>query len=186
MVHALEAFPANVDRLRAHLRLNGITWVRSHTVAVGAAPGQASFVQPPDDNFGVGSLARVGEEANYRVAVTTLDGFRDEQRLARIDVLKIDVEGGEQLVLQGAKGLLASLEAPIIMFEVCDTLARRFGTSCAEIKDLLETAGYSIYRFDGDRLRRVATSAMHPVSEDLFAIRSRHVRDRPVLQDLIE
>ena len=160
-IHAFEAFPANVARLQAHLALNGLTWVRCHAVAVGAMPGEASFIQPPQGNRGVGSLARGGEASDCKVPVTTLDEFCREQGIAHVDMLKVDVEGGKLLVFQGARSLLASREGPIVMFEVGDTLARRFGTTCPEIKTLLEANGYGIFRFDGVKLRRVEAPASH-------------------------
>ena len=185
-IHALEAFPANATRLRAHLALNGLTWVRCHEVAAGATPGEASFIPPPEGNDGLGSLACDGKASGYKVSVTTLDAFCLDQGVSRVDMLKVDVEGGELLVFRGARNLLASREAPMIMFEVGDTLAKRFGTSCTEVKALLEASDYSIFRFDGVKLRRIATKAAHPVSEDLFALRTSHLRERPLLQGLIE
>jgi FkbM family methyltransferase len=186
VIHAFEAFPPNVERLRAHLELNGLTWVHCHSVAVGAMPGEANFIMPPDGNRGVGSLACGGEMSDIKVPVTTLDAFCREQGVSRVDMLKVDVEGAERLVFLGAQSLLSSRKPPIIMFEVGDTLARRFGTTSPEIKALLERSGYGIFRFDGVKLRCVPTAEEQPVSEDLFALRSSHLDERPWLQDLIE
>jgi FkbM family methyltransferase len=185
IIHAFEAFPSNAARLRAHLALNDLTWVHCHAVALGATSGKARFIQPPEGNRAVGSLARAGEASDCEVPVTTLDRFCHQQGLVRVDMLKVDVEGGELLVFQGAMSLLASRDAPIIMFEVGDVLAKRFGTTSTEVKRLLEACGYSIFRFAGARLREVAASVSHPESEDLFALRPSHLIERPLLRDLI-
>ena len=185
-IHAFEAFPPNVSRLQAHLELNGMTWVRCHATAVGATPGEASFILPPDGNRGVGSLACQGETSDLKVPVTTLDAFCHEQGISRVDMLKVDVEGGELDVFRGAQRLLASPDAPIVMFEVGDGLATRFGSTSGEAKRFLEASGYTVFRFDGAKLRKVEASEAHPVSEDLFAARASHARERPLLQGLVE
>jgi hypothetical protein len=118
--------------------------------------------------------------------VTTLDAFCSEKSISRVDMLKVDVEGGELGVFQGAQQLLAQRDAPIVMFEVGDVLAERFGTSPSHVKRLLEARNYGVFRFDGAKLRRVNTSDSHPSSEDLFAVRPSHFRERPLLQDLVE
>lgn len=185
-VHAFEPFPANCQRLIEHLELNRLTWVRCHPMAVGATPGEAGFIGPAETNRGLGSLAPSGVGGGLHVPVTTLDAFCREHGLSRVDLLKVDVEGAELQVFRGAQGLLASREAPIIMFEVGDTLASRFGTTSAEVKHLLEASGYSIFRFDGVRLRRVSALAPHAASEDLFALQPSHMSERPLLGDLLE
>lgn len=51
------------------------------------------------------------------VQVTRLDPFCAAQGLSRIDLLKVDVEGAELEVLQGAEGLLAAGAISSILFE---------------------------------------------------------------------
>jgi hypothetical protein len=50
----------------------------------------------------------------------TLDNYLTEQRLARVDFLKIDTEGNELAVLHGAKQSLAQDRIGIIQFEFND------------------------------------------------------------------
>lgn len=184
-IHAFEPFPANCVRLQEHLELNRLAWVRCHPAAVGATLGASGFIGPGDANRGLGSLTPSGAASGLNVPVTTLDAFCREGSLPRVDLLKVDVEGAELLVFRGAQGLLASREAPIIMFEVGDTLAARFGATSAEVKSFLEASGYFIFRFDGMKLRRVQAPAEHQASEDLFALQPTHFRERPLLRDLL-
>ncbi|HNC24015.1 MAG TPA: FkbM family methyltransferase, partial [Opitutaceae bacterium] len=52
------------------------------------------------------------------VPTQRLDSTARELKLKRIDVLKIDVEGFEYAVLEGAAGILARTPDPIVMYEV--------------------------------------------------------------------
>lgn len=99
--------------LCANATLNGLTWLRCLHGAVGAAPG--GLVVPDVDyaapgNFGGLSLGswREGET----VPVFTLDALG----LPRCHLLKVDVEGMEAQVLDGARGLLDA-SRPVVYLE---------------------------------------------------------------------
>ena len=72
-------------------------------------PGAAEYLVEP------GVLARV---ASRHVSMTTLDAFCREKKLDRIDLLKLDVQGYELKVLEGASQLLAKRAIPLIYLEV--------------------------------------------------------------------
>jgi FkbM family methyltransferase len=57
----------------------------------------------------------IDHHATYQVQTTRLDSFLQEQGLAGVDLLKIDVEGHELAVLQGAGEILANIG--LIQFE---------------------------------------------------------------------
>lgn len=84
------------------------------------------------------------------VPVTTLDEITDRADLgrdARIAV-KIDVEGQELAVLEGARRLLASGRLAAVVWEYHDRYhARGKPSAKARIRRLLEAAGFALYRF---------------------------------------
>ena len=57
-------------------------------------------------------------KGTVEVSATTLDQFCVQQSIQHIDVLKVDVQGGELLVFGGAAGLLSSGRISIIYAEV--------------------------------------------------------------------
>ena len=75
----------------------------------------------------------------------TLDAILKEAAVSRVDVIKIDVEGAEMLVLQGARETLARYR-PALIVEVMDTQLRAMGTSSVAIREYLRAAGYSAGR----------------------------------------
>jgi FkbM family methyltransferase len=112
-VIALEAHRGLAAVLRANVKANGVGNVQVVNVAVGAAPGVARFAMPPlteARNFGDNAFDADGPWSQ-EVEVRTLDSLAPpDTRL-----VKIDVQGFELDVLQGAGQLLASLRPALIV-----------------------------------------------------------------------
>jgi FkbM family methyltransferase len=103
-VYAVEAQPEIHRLLCANLALNALSNVTTFNLGCGAAEGQASLPRlnyGRADNFGGVSLREPG--AGHPVRVAALDALIDPPRL---DLIKIDVEGMEREVLEGASGLI--------------------------------------------------------------------------------
>ena len=80
-------------------------------------------------------------QASYEVKVIALDNFIETNPLENIDILKIDVEGHEADVLQGAKHLLESRKVRFIQME--RHYDDQYVLSHKTIDDLLTQAGYA-------------------------------------------
>jgi FkbM family methyltransferase len=79
----------------------------------------------------------------------TLDEFCAGHGIAAVDFLKIDTEGNELGVLEGARGMLSRGRVGVIQFEFgeCHVFSRTF---LRDFYELLE--GYEFFRLDSDRL----------------------------------
>lgn len=110
---AVEADARNTPLLRANLAANGFPRAEVFEIALGAAAGQIPF-RVALRNRATGQLLprrdrsspRSGE-VHVRVPVRTLDRLLTQRRCDRLDLLKLDVEGSEPAVLQGAGEWLA-------------------------------------------------------------------------------
>jgi hypothetical protein len=68
--------------------------------------------------------------------VTTLDAFVQQERLSRLDFMKIDVEGAEVGLLQGAEETIDRFR-PVLMIEINPSTLQRFGKTSADVVILL-------------------------------------------------
>ena len=67
---------------------------------------------------GVGSLKEDASKTAYTVKTETLDHFVTEKSISGVDLIKIDTEGTENFILQGAEETIQQFH-PII---ICETL----------------------------------------------------------------
>lgn len=81
------------------------------------------------------------------VRATSLDGFFVEQGLSRVNLIKIDVEGGEAAALRGVQGWLEGGGRPTILCELKSDLHPTLGEDTREIVDLVLRHRYRLYRF---------------------------------------
>jgi FkbM family methyltransferase len=111
-LYCFEPEPANFAELEANLRRNHLSNCYPIQMAVGAKEGTVTF--SPGLN---GYVAPEGVPG-IPVPIIPLDQFIEQRRLARVDFVKIDVEGFETDVLNGMAATLARPDKPILYVEV--------------------------------------------------------------------
>lgn len=118
-VFAFEPGRATFAMLERNIARNGLGGkIRPYPLAVGAASGRAEFHFCADDAYS--SLKpdqRRPVQQTYEVTVTTVDQWVQGEALARLDLIKIDVEGSEAEVIAGARETLARYR-PELMVEI--------------------------------------------------------------------
>ena len=146
VVHAFEPTPEIAGRLRQTAQLNRLNNLMVHEVAVMTHSGQAilrRFRGDSGTNEGMNYICgEIGEQAAERVQTICLDEFCREHRIARIDLLKLDVQGNEHSVLQGAEGLVSLGRVGTVFMEL--NWADKTGAGCpaTESVRLLAESGY--------------------------------------------
>jgi hypothetical protein len=95
-------------------------------------------------------------------------------------VVKIDVEGWEAMVLDGATGMLTSREPPASVLETGDRLAEQIGESAKSVLRRLVLRGYKVYRIGekGD-LHSVSPEDVSGTLSDYVAIPRGFISDEP-------
>ena len=117
--------------------LGGYENVHIENIAIGQCNG---FCIPICENDNIGmSFIKTSEVKNENtVAVVPLDDYK----LKKCDFIKIDVEGYEVNVLNGAKNTILR-HKPILMIEVNDFALERAGTNRDELFGFLRKYGYN-------------------------------------------
>lgn len=139
-VYAFEPLGENVANLLGHMDMNRCDNVTLFQLALSNADGLASF-QTGQSN----ATGRLSESANYRVPTATVDRLIDQGQALAPDIVKMDVEGAESRVLEGARELLR-------MGRTTWLIALHGADQRAAVGRLLTEHGYAIHRIDGERI----------------------------------
>src|SRR4029077_19389191 len=112
-VIAIEDSPAVYPYLERNIELNDLHNVRMHhCAALDSELDHVAFYEAPKDHFGMGSLAPQFSGEAVHINAVTLDSILAREGIDEVDVLKVDVEGFEGQVFEGATKLLARTKAP--------------------------------------------------------------------------
>jgi len=140
-VFAFEPSPATYAHLQRNLHLNPALAAKVTSAMKGLAgqPGEMRLYRPTH-NPGTASLQPLSgpDVVTEIVQIDTLDRLLRQQP---VHFIKIDVEGAELDVLQGARSILHN-QRPLILVELFEPHQQRFGRSCQRIVDFLETYDY--------------------------------------------
>jgi len=155
--------------LEDNIALNSLGNVRAYRVALSDRASVRRLYLHPDPSRN--SLAKTEETVGYpeQVEANTLDAFLGSIASRSIDVIKMDVEGAEELVLRGARETLSAAR-PAIIFEVNPQAATALGLSPRGAWEFLDHMGYDFYCLsDGSRLAALRCAppggnvvALHP------------------------
>jgi FkbM family methyltransferase len=161
-VIAFEPDSHNAGRIREHLALNEYT-AEVIEKAVSNASGVVRFTQGLDSY----NHLLMSDSGGIEIEATTLDDVLGD---CPVDGMKIDVEGAERLVLEGARRALAEHRIRLLQLEWS---AGEVQTTLSEdrdpVADILRGHGYVLYRPDRKRgdLHRIAGPV--PTGADVFA-----------------
>lgn len=153
-VLAIEASPTIYTWLTRNAEANPSPRLTCLSAAVTATGGEtSSFFDAPTSKFGMGGLTNRFDATAVSVRTTTVDDAVADAGLERVDVIKVDVEGHELGVFQGAQRTLGQARPPMIVFEFNDWAERRDdGTRPGDAQRYLVSQGWQVQRLQ-DYLR---------------------------------
>ena len=181
VIHAFEPEPQNFALLQTNVAATGYSdRVQTHRMALGDAPGEL-LLFTDSANLGNHSLFKenVPDSAGaLNVEVIALDAWLD--RLPKVDLIKIDVQGFEARALRGAIRLLER-DRPRILMEVWPEGLRRAGEAPSLFLEGLVERGYQLRPLgdDGRPAERIGV-------RELLAACDRRVNGDPFQNILFE
>jgi len=147
-VYAFEPGRWCYDHLCRNRLLNGLTWLVTDNRALSDESGIREFVEFAGTWSGYSSFApppEIGTGDVVGIACVALDEALPQEEWSRVRLMKLDVEGSELRVLNGASNLVA-LAHPDLLIEVVDEHLARQGASGGLLYEWLVGCGYSVYR----------------------------------------
>lgn len=190
-VLAFEPVPASFERLLESLRKRSrFSNVTTFQMAVGdpRSGREETVIRIPGDDLTQASLQIQTDGAwekrpdtrEHRCSITSIDEEMLLAPLPRLDLVKIDIEGGELDALKGATRTL-SRHHPLVYCEVYEKWTAAFGYTSAELFELLRSLGYTGARvIRGGEVRAITlddhVSGMFDVSSNVLFFSEKHAR----------
>ena len=156
-VIAFEPSARERHRLALHLQMNGAR-ISIEPYAITSQAGSFRFFTVTSGFTSMNSLAFPPVQnpvRETRVRGVCLDEYLATREMAKVDLLKIDIEGGELSAFRGAP-LTLGLVRPVIICEVLDWVTGPWGYHASEIVKLLNSLDYQWFDF-----RQDGTLAVH-------------------------
>jgi FkbM family methyltransferase len=147
-VHCFEPHPGVYRVLARNLQRAGCANVVARPLALGVTPGARDLFLHPIGNVGATSFKPrdTGPPGpRVRVTATTLDAYIKARRLRKVDLIKIDVEGAELEVLDGAPRTLDTNPEIVLVVEFLRENTRRFGHAVEDLDARLRALGFRLF-----------------------------------------
>jgi len=138
-VIAYEPTPSVFKRLAENVALNSLDARLVNAAAMDRAGTFPLYLSDEDPE----ANSLFGSGGSISVSAVRLDEDLLSRGISRVDVLKIDAEGAEPLVLDGARNLLVS-QSPAIILEVNAFALEVAGYTPSDVYSRLEAHGYSV------------------------------------------
>jgi FkbM family methyltransferase len=162
-IYSIEAHPRIYKALCGNIEFNRFNNVKTYNLAIGEKLGYITFSDKKQDDRN----AVVSDGEGVKVEMTRLDSLGIVE--SSIALLKVDVEGYEKFVFEGADQLLENVRC--ICYESVEDHFQEFGYSCTELNDILREKGFDLFRFADNGLLRIGESYISESAENIIAVR---------------
>jgi len=169
---SLEALPRNFEYLLKNVNVNKLTNLQPLNVCCSNVNGKVMKFYHHAFKVGSSSFHSLHSKDFIELVTKTLDQQLLELGIAKVDMVKIDTEGSEALIFQGAANLLRSSK-PIVLFEFNEYYEKAIeGLKAGDAQQILLDAGYQLYNFDSYPGGQPFMKALQSGSGEFLAIPS--------------
>lgn len=157
VVHAFEPDKETFSLLLQNLKLNDCKNVTAHNFALSNKESRVEMVcfRQPSLKLQSGDSFKYIKEVSFddlsysesKMNAFKMDDIRELKSIAKIDCIKIDVEGAELLVLQGSVDTILK-HKPIIIVELSGEWTKRFNYKPYQVLVFLNDLGYEMEEYD--------------------------------------
>lgn len=168
-IHAFEPAPQPYENMKKSIKLNNVRNIKLSNVCIGDKNGVVEFYSSFHSD--VSGLKKTPYQKGNRIIkskMTTLDNYCKENKIKKIDIVKIDTEGAEKNIVFGSSNIIKKFH-PKMIIEFCNKTAKPYGYHPNDIYDFLTKLGYIAYKWDGESLK-IQPEKNYYEDEDLFFI----------------
>jgi FkbM family methyltransferase len=174
-VCSFEPALASFEVLSNNVRINEAENVITNHIALSNTNGSIRLYHDIDSSRNSLGQTRTSGNTDYEIVDTkTIDTYVANAGLNKVDFIKIDVEGAEPLVFQGANETLDKFK-PGVLFEINPNALRALGFQHEASWSILSHLGYRFYELNSNRLVEMSNCptggnvwAVHPNSTNFL------------------
>ena len=127
----------------------------------------STFATSTDERDDIGSVSKISVEQK------SLDSILEDSSISTVNLAKLDVEGWEHFVLQGAKKSIDANKFPVWMIEFTEENAKANSRTTSELRQLIESFGYTLCYFNATTLLLESEPQRSSYTyKNLFAVKS--------------
>jgi FkbM family methyltransferase len=156
-VHSFEPVPLTFKQLENNVSNNKLTNVNLNQLALSDRKGTITLSLSDEmlQNIGSYSVGETNSKTAVQASTTCLDDYIREHNIAKVDVIKMDIEGSEALALAGMKSTLER-DRPILLVEINRSALEKMNSSPEILWSfLVQELGYKPYAISGSSLKSV-------------------------------
>jgi FkbM family methyltransferase len=155
-VHAFEPTRSTFKILEENIQLNMLKNIVPHQVPLADGIKPIVMINPMKNNdkyydaFNRIQEVEADEPNDYIQYTKTFDEFVGENKLTRIDLVKVDIEGAELLFFKGAEQSLLKFK-PKIIFEANENHCQAFNYKVIDVLIYIKELGYSLRQLNEEQ-----------------------------------
>ncbi len=160
VTYAFEPSPGVMHYLKENIKMNGLqNRIQIAPLALSNASETIDFYEMKNPKFpainnlsGEHNMGTKENRSSHKITVKsiTLDQYVANKKIDAIDLIKLDTEGAEYLILEGANHVIKTLK-PII---ICETL---FNNIEKKLEVIMKAYNYNFYNHTENGLQKVKT-----------------------------
>lgn len=144
-VYAFEPEPEAFALLQRNVQLNGYDNVTPVPKALGRENGRLQLYLAKKNRGDHRVYDPTGRRPSIDVDVITLDAYLVEQSVERVDFLKVDTQGAECSILDGARHTIAKHPEMAVVMELTPHSLAELGDDPRGCLERLQAAGYALH-----------------------------------------
>lgn len=169
---SFEPAPKAYDALVSNILLNNFTTIYPFKVGIADKQGEVIFNICKDDAYNsIGNNPLKPIKEKQVIKTISIDEFCESQNIDKIDLMKIDTEGAEELAIKGGIKTLSKDNGPLIICEYNSKTDYGIANSTGMF-NLLKKMGYSIFQLKSGQLLPFELSNYN--SSEIFCLKKSH------------
>lgn len=167
IVFGFEPVPYVFDFFQNNVRLNNVDNIIAQNIALSNKDEVLFFQDTPNKNSSGITLNKNEVENSAKVLATTLDSLDAKQAFKKIDLIKIDVEGFEPFVLEGASNSILKYR-PKMYVEINHDHLQRNNFSNTDLLFIIQNLGYDLFIVNGKNINSITN--LNEIPKEVFEL----------------